>query len=115
MTQELLKEYFSYDKHSGIFTRIKTDSKSHLKFVGQPTGVIASRGYIQIKFRKKRYYAHRLAWLYETGEWPEEIDHINRVKDDNRFINLESVDRIENHRRYYDYYREKNRATTISP
>jgi hypothetical protein len=34
------------------------------------------------------YLAHRLAWVYMTGEQPDVIDHINRERDDNRFSNL---------------------------
>ncbi|MFW4291481.1 HNH endonuclease [Salmonella enterica subsp. enterica serovar Paratyphi C] len=46
-------------------------------------------GYIRIYINKKWYLAHRLAWLYVTGKWPiNVIDHINRNKADNRFINL---------------------------
>lgn len=43
-----------------------------------------------------RMYAHRFAWLYMTGEWPERIDHINGVRHDNRFINLRSVSHAVN-------------------
>ena len=31
-----------------------------------------------------------------TGEWPKEIDHINRIKDDNRFCNLRITTRSLN-------------------
>jgi hypothetical protein len=33
--------------------------------------------------------AHRLAWFYCYGEWPsDQLDHINRIKTDNRIDNL---------------------------
>jgi hypothetical protein len=48
-----------------------------------------SLGYVQIKISGKLYHAHRLAWLYVYGYMPEkEIDHINRIRDDNRIANL---------------------------
>lgn len=41
-----------------------------------------------------RYKAHRLAWLYVYGYFPEnDIDHINRMKDDNSIANLREVSR----------------------
>src|SRR5690242_11158228 len=46
-----------------------------------------------------RYYAHRLAWFYVYQVWPkDEIDHINRIPDDNRILNLREANRIENMR-----------------
>jgi hypothetical protein len=45
----------------------------------------------------KLYKAARLAWLYIHGESPEnQIDHINRVRDDNRLANLKDVTSSEN-------------------
>ena len=30
-----------------------------------------------------------MIWCKQTGQWPEgDIDHVNRVRDDNRFVNL---------------------------
>jgi len=55
-------------------------------------------GYIYITLSGTTYGAHRLAWLYVHGVMPpDEIDHINRVKNDNRLANLRSVSHQENH------------------
>lgn len=42
--------------------------------------------------------AHRLAWLYMTGEWPksEMVDHENTVRNDNRWSNLRDSTRTVN-------------------
>lgn len=57
---------------------IKTGRKAN---VGDVAGCVDKDGYIQIRLKGKMYPAHRLAWLYVYGEWPQdEIDHINCVK-----------------------------------
>jgi len=46
----------------------------------------------QISILGKLYCAHRLAWLYVHGKWPDRhIDHINGKPDDNRISNLRDV------------------------
>lgn len=93
LTQERLKELFSYDPGSGDFTRIMVTNRWKK---GSKAGGLGGRGYISIEISGKTYKAHRLAWLYMTGNWPDEIDHINHNKADNRIINLRSATRSEN-------------------
>jgi len=43
------------------------------------------------------YKAHRLAWMYVHGYMPvEQIDHINRVRNDNRISNLRLASQKQN-------------------
>ncbi len=46
------------------------------------------KSYWLITIDRKKYYAHRLAWLFVYGYYPKYIDHINRIKYDNRIKNL---------------------------
>lgn len=56
---------------------------------GKRAGSKYPNGYRCIAINKKRYYEHRLVWLYHHGYLPEcQIDHINQIKDDNRIENL---------------------------
>lgn len=90
-----LKERLSYNPLTGVFLWIK--SPHHNTPVGSIAGAISSSGHRQIKLNGRPYMAHRLAWLYMTGEWPvHQIDHINRNPDDNRFCNLREATMAQN-------------------
>ena len=95
LTQTRLHHLLHYDPESGLFTW-KNPQATNVK-VGQVAGSVKSNGYLQCQIDGKRYLVHRLAWLYMTGEWPEnDIDHINRIKSDNRWENLRKVTRTIN-------------------
>jgi len=87
-TRERLRELFDYDPLSGLFTRKLSVGRKKFK-PGTIAGCVEARGYINIGVDGVIYRAHQLAYLYMTGEWPDDtIDHWNRVKSDNRWENL---------------------------
>lgn len=78
----------SYNPETGVFTRLSKRQNGRTK-LGDPAGTHNTTGHIQMMVNGKLYLAHRLAWLYMKGAWPETtLDHINRVRDDNRFCNI---------------------------
>lgn len=56
---------------------------------GKVAGSLSSTdGYVYIKFKQKRILAHRVVFFIHNKFIPPEIDHINRVRHDNRIENL---------------------------
>ena len=110
LTQEELKKVLHYDPKTGEFMwrernieyfrdfkdPIRIHNAWNSKYSGKITGT-KKDGYIIISYKKKGYKkelyrAHRLAFLYMEGYYPEnKIDHINRIRDDNRWCNLREV------------------------
>lgn len=85
-----------YSAETGKFTWKTT--RNGMAKEGQEAGCGHSDGYMQIRLFNKAYLAHRLAFLIMEGRWPEEIDHINGDRKDNRWVNLRECNRTENMR-----------------
>lgn len=89
LSYERLHELIYYDPLTGHF--FWTSSRKR-KNKGSRAGSKSKNGYVSITIDGKSYSAQRLAWLYMEGYFPEhEIDHINRIKYDNRWDNLRHV------------------------
>jgi hypothetical protein len=100
MTREELAKYLRYDPGTGLFTRLVTRGG---KIAGSIAGFVRRKdGYVQIADA----LAHRLAWLYVHGEWPQhEIDHINGIRADNRWANLREASRTLNNQNRHRAHR----------
>ncbi len=91
MTQEELKQRLQYNQRTGLFLRILRSGRR------KPAGNVNKDGYVHIRVGGKTHKAHRLAWLYVTGVWPDDmLDHKNGARADNRFRNLRQADRAIN-------------------
>ncbi|AUX94234.1 HNH endonuclease signature motif containing protein [Mixta gaviniae] len=103
---DYLRECVSYNPYAGVFTwnvrpiehfkDARAQKIWNTKYSGKQAGALMKSGYVLIRIHKQCYYAHRLAWLYMNGSWPQEIDHINGSPADNRIGNLRSVSHAEN-------------------
>lgn len=93
-----MREVISYNAETGLFARKVRTAQCHQ--VGDRADFPGSghlTGYRLIGVLGKKMPAHRVAWAYAHGEWPDMcIDHINGVKDDNRLENLRHVSRRMN-------------------
>jgi hypothetical protein len=95
--QDLFESILTYNPNDGLFriARIKRGTNFP---IGTVVGYRDEKGYVKLTVNKKRYRAHRLAWLWMTGDSPSQIDHKNRVRHDNRFCNLRAADQTSNQR-----------------
>jgi len=89
ISQETLKKLLHYSPASGEFTNREPRKRNK---VGSQTGAKCSGGYLNTVLSGESYKLHRLAFLYMEGYFPEyQVDHINGVRDDNRWANLRHV------------------------
>lgn len=113
LNKEIVRELLDYDQETGKLFWKKRDIKwfsdgkknsaeSYMKTwnarnAGKEALAAKSSGYKHGTIFSKYYRSHQIIWLWMTGEFPEyEIDHINGIRNDNRWVNLRDVNRSTN-------------------
>lgn len=93
-THPAVRDFLSYDPLTGLF-RWKVSTARTKK--GAVAGYQTPQGYVKVQVGGRSYPAHRLAWFFLHGSDPEgQIDHVNRIRDDNRATNLRQVTASQN-------------------
>ena len=87
--QARLHKAFIYDPASGAF--LHRANGVHKTAMANAASKNKITGYMTLRFDGGNVYAHRMAWVYLYGEYPDRIDHINGDRADNRIANLRSV------------------------
>lgn len=86
LTQERLRSLVHYNPETGIFTWLVSSRQNK---AGDQVEGPDGGGYLCMVIEGERYLAHRMAFFYMEGYFPENtVDHINRIKIDNRWKNL---------------------------
>ena len=128
ITQNQLKKLLDYNPETGVLTwrnRPREDFASdhgykvfNTRSAGRAAGAIDAKGYIKMGLTIdgvfKNYWAHRLIWLHVNGETPNQIDHINQNKADNRIKNLRDVDNATNRKNQSRYITNTSGITGVS-
>ena len=103
ITNTRLRELLHYNEASGVFIWKRrpetkpTDKTWNKRYAGKVAGNRnVSHGYVVIDIDGKPRFAHRMAFLYMTGDVPAYVDHVNGMRHDNRWSNIRPCNAVQN-------------------
>lgn len=91
ITQQRLHDLFVYD-NGNLIRRVSVKGSN----AGTVVGTKKPKGYLVAVVDGKSYRVHHLVWMYHYGHFVPELDHINRLRDDNRIENLRPCTHSQN-------------------
>lgn len=106
--QQYLKECFTYSPKTGElfwntrpphhFNTVGGQKRFNKQFANKKISHKNDQGYICVRLNDHLLRAHRIIWIMEYGYNPgnKDIDHKNRIRDDNRIKNLREKNRRGN-------------------
>lgn len=104
LTQAKVRELFDY--HNGMLLW-KVKPLNRIRIGDWAGSLNRSNGYRIITINGKSYQEARIVFLWHHGYLPTQIDHINRIRDDNRIENLREAIQNQN-----QWNRSKNKSSS---
>jgi hypothetical protein len=92
LTQEYLRNLFKYS-NGKLFWK---ESPGRYVKAGTQAGCVYNNGYCVVKINNKRYGLHRIIFMMHHGYFPNEIDHIDRNRANNKIENLRAATSQQN-------------------
>jgi hypothetical protein len=89
-TGELIRDTSVWCRKKGVKGAKPGQARMHKSGQGKP--------YLRLGFGGKYIYAHRIIWVWMTGEQPQHIDHLDGNGLNNKWENIRSVSQAENMR-----------------
>jgi len=101
ITQEEVRKLFDYREDGALIRKVAVGGPAGQ--IGRAIGSVTTGGaarpdkkYLITKIAGKHYCVHKLVYLWHHGQWPEQIDHINRDSLDNRIENMRAAEACSN-------------------
>lgn len=92
-TVERLREVFNYYPLSGqlVWRELEGAAMWNSRYAGRDAGTVMESGHVRVVVDGRCLLASRIAWKMVTGEEPPaRVVHVNKIKGDNRFLNLKA-------------------------